>query len=439
MIDIASHVLDLIKTSAPGADASVNVDRESQWLTRFATSFIHQNVANEGTTVSITIHTDGRTVTGSTTLTSPDGLGALVERTIAAARLAPADPSWPGLPGSAALAGAGTIDQATADASPDQRAEVVRAFVNAAGEFETAGYCRTLRWAGAHLNTAGQMIEASATLADFDGIARLNGSDGVARLASTRLSDLDGALLGARAADDARRGVDPVELPAGRYEVVLRPEAVADLLTNFAYYGFNAKAHKEGRCYAKLGEAQFDPAITIIDDPVSPGRIGMPFDVEGTPRTALTLVSKGVTVALAHDRRTAQGVGAESTGHALAGGSSFGPMPINVGFAPGADDPASMIGRVRRGLLIGDFWYTRALDPRQITLTGLTRNGVWLIEGGEIVGPVRNFRFTQAYPQALAPGNVLGVSREAVAQPSRATLGSWSSPALHLAEWNFTG
>lgn len=437
--EIAAQTLDLVTASAPGADAAVTVDRHADWLTRFATSFIHQNVASETTTVTVTLHTDGRTAVGSTTRTDAEGLRVFVERTLAATRLAPADPSWPGVPGPSGRHAGGTVDDQTSEATPDQRAEVVRAFVEAAGGLETAGYCRTQRWDGAYAGSAGQTLTGAATSADFDGIARLTGSDGVARLASTRLADLDGAALGARAAQDARSGLDPVELPAGRYEVVLRAEAVADLLTNFSYYGFNAKAYQEGRCFARPGEAQFDPAISIADDPVSPGHIGRPFDLEGSPRTSLTLVDEGVTVGLVHDRRTAALAGVASTGHAAAGMHSWGPMPINLGFAPGADQLNTMISRVRRGLLVADFWYTRALDPRQVTLTGLTRNGVWLIENGEITRPVRNFRFTQSYPRALGPGQVLGISENATAQPSRMPFGSWRSPALHLAEWNFTG
>ena len=98
-----------------------------------------------------------------------------------------------------------------------------------------------------------------------------------------------------------------------------------------------------------------------------------------------------------------------------------------------------MISRIERGLLITDLWYTRVLDPRTLALTGLTRNGVWLIEGGEVTRPVRNMRFTQLYPQALGPGAVLGVGAEAVPQPSRVFLGAWTAPALHLASWNITG
>jgi predicted Zn-dependent protease len=229
-----------------------------------------------------------------------------------------------------------------------------------------------------------------------------------------------------------------VELSAGEYEVVLLPEAVADILTNFAYYGFNGKQFNEDRSFARLGEAQFDPAITLVDDAVGPGRIGLPYDPEGTPRRPLTLVDAGVTAAVGHDRRSAAKAGATSTGHS-SGDAGWGPMTQNLILSPGTTPLEQLIGSVRRGLLVTDFWYTRVLDPRQLTLTGLTRNGVWLIEDGEIGTPVQNFRFTQAYPAALAPGQVLGMGEAAVAQPSRWGTGSWTGPALHLASWNFTG
>ncbi|NUR28048.1 MAG: TldD/PmbA family protein, partial [Catenulispora sp.] len=228
-----------------------------------------------------------------------------------------------------------------------------------------------------------------------------------------------------------------VELPAGEYEVVLLPEAVGDILTNFAYYGFNGKQHNEGRSFARPGERQFDPAVTITDDPVTPGRIGVPYDGEGTPRRALTLVDQGVTAALGHDRRSAAAAGTTSTGHYT--GGDWGPMTENLVLSPGTASLNDMVKSVGRGLLIKDFWYTRVLDSRQLTLTGLTRNGVWLVENGEIGTPVKNFRFTQAYAAALGPGRVLGIGDTPVPQPSRWGLGSWTGPALHLASWNFTG
>jgi predicted Zn-dependent protease len=352
----------------------------------------------------------------------------------------------------APLAGAGGFDTSTAEATGADRAAKVRAFVDAAEGLTTAGYVRTELWSGAFANSAGQTAAGATTQAGIDGIARMPGSDGVARLAAAGLSDLDGATLGARAAAKARAGVDPVELPPGRYEVVLERGAVADILHALAGFGFAGKAVTERRSFALLGEAQFDPSITIVDDPISDGDISLPVDAEGTPRRRLVLVDAGVTAAVAHDRRTAAKVGAESTGHALADGGPWGSFPLNLRIAaetigqtsevegPAADaSVAALVANVTRGVLVTDFWYTRVLDPKTLAMTGLTRNGVWLIESGEVVGPVKNFRFTQSYPQALRPGQVLGIGTHAEPQPDSWSTARWTAPALHLGSWNFTG
>lgn len=268
------------------------------------------------------------------------------------------------------------------------------------------------------------------------------------------LSDLDGALLGGRAAAKARAGVDPVELPPGRYEVVLEPTAVADLLANLALWGFNGKALAEQRTFAEPGAAQFDPSITLVDDPFGDRSPGRSFDGEGTPKRRLVLVDAGVTKTVVHDRRTAAlvGDGAATTGHAVpGGGSSWGAFPLNLGLEPGSGQPApagsavvdpgaaGLVGQVERGLLVTDLWYTRVLDPRTLVMTGLTRNGVWLIEDGKVAAPVQNLRFTQSYPQALAPGAVKRVGPSATLLLTGLVSAWLRAPALHLAAWNFTG
>ncbi|HET6213480.1 MAG TPA: metallopeptidase TldD-related protein [Micromonosporaceae bacterium] len=450
-LDIAELVLSLLPD---GAEGEVSVDRQELALTRFANSFIHQNVADVTTEVRLRVHADGRTLAGSTTVANEDGLRALVARTVEGSRLAPRDPHWPGLSAPAALRGNGAFDPATVDASPADRAARVASFVDSAGGFETAGYCRTLHWSGAFANSAGQSVTGASTEAAMDGIARADGADGVARIASAALSTIDGAVLGARAAAKARAGIDPVELPPGRYEVVLEPQAVADILQNLAAHGFNGKAYQERRSFAVLGEQQFDSSITLVDDPLDGTAAGLPYDAEGTPKRRLALAEAGVSRAVTHDRRTAAltGDGAESTGHALSSIGPWGPIAHNLGIvAPMGGSPAEVAGPVadssvaalvagvRHGLLVTDFWYTRVLDPKTLAITGLTRNGVWLIEDGEVTRPVRNFRFTQAYGQALGSGNVLGIGAYAVPQPNAWGSARWSAPALHLASWNFTG
>ncbi len=463
-LDVASRVVELVRSAASGAEAEVVVEGGELALTRFANSFIHQNVAEATTPVRLRLLRDGRTAAGATTIAADpastvdeEALRALVERTITAARLAPVDAQWPGLAPPAAAQAVPPIDERTAYAEPAERAERVRAFVAAAGGLETAGYCSTLRLAMAFANSAGMSASSVSTLATMDAIARSAGADGVARLASARIADIDGAALGARAAAKARAAAAPQELPHGRYEVVFEPAAVFDLLQNLSFYGFNGKAVNESRSFVELGEAQFDASVSIVDDPFDPDGLSAAFDVEGTPKTRLPFVDAGVSRAVAHDRRSGAVAGAPSTGHALAGAASFGAIPLHLHLLPApastvdgqvdgqVDGPAAdasvaaLVSQVSRGLLVSDLWYTRVLDPRPLVVTGLTRNGVWLIEDGEVTAPVQNLRFTQSYPQALGPGAVLGIGTRSVGLPSGWEALAYRAPALRLASWNFTG
>jgi predicted Zn-dependent protease len=454
---LAGRVVELVRRRAgAGAEAEVTAHHAAEALTRFANSAIHQNVADATTTVRLRLHLDGRTAGSSTTVIDTAGLEALVDRTIAAARMTPPDATWPGLTPPTPLAGDGSdFDEETARATPQERAIRVRDFVRAAGGLETAGYCRTDYAAVGFANTAGQSVEGRAAEAAMDGIARLDGADGVARLAAGRLAELDGAALGTRAAAKARAGRRLTELPPGRYEVVLEPEAVADLLNNLAAFGFNGKAYAQRQSFAEIGVEQFDPAVTLVDEPV--GRPGVPpptvpFDTEGTPRSSLVLVRDGTTTAVAHDRASAAEVGAVSTGHGSPGSRTWGPVPTQMRMeaVPGAPVPATppgpaaasalpLVAAMERGLLITDFWYTRVLDQKSLVITGLTRNGVWLVEDGEVTAAVGNMRFTQSYPEALGPDAVLGVGAESVQLPDRWSGVRYAAPALRLASWNLTG
>jgi predicted Zn-dependent protease len=458
-LTLAGRVVELVRRLAgPDALAEVTAFHLAAALTRFANSAIHQNVADATTTVRLRLHLDGRTAAGSTTVTDAAGLESLVERTISAARLSPPDVAYPGLtPPTPLHPGPGGFDEATARATPEDRAIRVRDFVRAAGGLETAGFCRTDYSAAAFANTAGQAVEGRAAEAAMDGIARLGGADGVARLAGGRLTDLDGATLGARAAAKARAAGQPIELPPGRYEVVLEPDAVADVLSNLSMFGFNGKAYAQRQSFAELGVEQFDPAVTIVDEPLGgPAEPAptVPFDTEGTPRGALVLVRDGTTMAVAHDRCSAAEVGTVSTGHASPSSRTWGPTPMQLRMeasptplsppataeiGPTTASARPLVAGLERGLLITDFWYTRVLDQKSLVVTGLTRNGVWLVEDGEVTAAVSNMRFTQSYPQALGPGAVLGVGTESVPLPDRWSGVRFGAPALRLASWNLTG
>lgn len=437
---LAERVLALV---AERAEATVTVRRVSDGLTRFANSFIHQNVVDEHTTVVVELVSEGRSASGSTSRTDDVSLEALVAGALAAADVRPPDPSWAGLTPPTAPTRSGVhFDQSTADAGPDERASVVSAFVQAGEGLEAAGYCQTTVIETLLANSLGHRIEDRWTEASVDGIQRAGTSDGCGSRASYRLSDLDGGAAGSVAAARARAGVDPVEVPAGRYEVVLDPRCVAYMMDFLSIYGFNARAVQEGRSFASVGELQLDRALSIWDDADDPRHLGPGFDAEGTPKARLDLVTEGVTVGLAQDRRTAAKAGTSSTGHAIPGGASMGALPTNVFIGDGAgggSEQDALVASVERGLLVHDFWYTRVLDPKTLVVTGLTRNGVFLIENGQVGPAVSNLRFTQSPVAAWAPGKVLGVGNDGALGPGGLHLGWNHAPTLHLAQWGFTG
>ena len=438
-LELAEHVLDLVRSRATDAEVEVTVRRGTEALTRFANSFIHQNVATEVNHVLLRVALDGRNASTSVDGPADDAsLARAIDGVLEAMRVRPPDPDWPGLAPRAAAPDVVHWDDATAAADPDDRAARVRAFVDAGGGLETAGFCSTSAVHVAFANTAGQRLAGRATAAELDGIARTPTADGSGRMASVRLADLDGRELGEHAAGKARDASDPADLEPGRYEVILEPDCVANILSFLLIAGFNAKAVEEGRSFARVGEAQFDPSISLRDDVTDLAMSGIAFDVEGTPKRPLDLVRSGVTSGLLHTRRTARAAGTESTGHAVEGGGAYGALGASLIFEAGGRDAADLVSGVERGVLVTDFWYTRILDPRTQVVTGLTRNGVWLVEDGRIVRPVTNMRFTQSFLDALGPGSVRGIGSDPAL-----IVGGWDTiyvvPSLHLASWNFTG
>ncbi|MGI8998739.1 MAG: TldD/PmbA family protein [Candidatus Limnocylindria bacterium] len=437
LLSTCERVLALVGTDA---EAEVTVSVGTETLTRFATSFIHQNVADAARRIDLRVALDGRVAEASGNQTDDEALSRLVRSTMEAAALQPVDPGWPGLAPVAAAPAVEHWDEATATADPDERADRVGAFVAASGGLETAGFCSTDGITTAYANSGGQRLTGRSTTALLDGIARTGTADGSGRAASVRLADLDGAIVGADATRRARASADASDLEPGRYEVVLGPSCVVNILTFLAIYGFNGRAVDEGRSFARIGETQFDASLTLADDVAHSMAVGIGFDAEGTPKRRVELVRDGVTRGLVHDRRTAKALGGESTGNAIVGAGPWGALPANLVVEPGSSSSDELVAGVERGLLVTDFWYTRILDPRTQVVTGLTRNGVWLIEDGRIVRPVTNMRFTQSFVEALGPDQVRGIGSD-VTLVGGATFGTgaYVVPSLHLASWDFTG
>ena len=433
---LADEVLNRVGVRA---GAEVHVTGGPSALTRFANSFIHQNVAEESITVSVRLAVNGKVASGSTTNLTDEGLDRVVDDTVDLAGLRPIDEEWPGVAAVAAVPDIHRFDEETADVSPAVRAGMVRSFVDAGPEMRAAGFCETEARDVVFANTAGQRIGGRYTRVTLDGIHQSESSAGSGHATSSRLSDIDGGLVGGLAAQRARDGVAPVDIEPGEYEVVLSPECVATIAVFLGFYGLNAKMHLEGQSFARLGEQQFDRRFDYLDDITDPRALGVPFDTEGTPKRRVALIEAGVTRSLVHDRRTAKRAGVESTGHAMPGSEVWGPLPYTVFIGEGEDSVESLIASVDRGLYVSTFNYCRVLDPKSLGVTGLTRNGTFMIENGRITGAVTNLRFTQSFVGAVGEGRILGIGDDARHADCEFGPGMIHAPSMRLAGWNFTG
>ena len=408
-------------------------------LTRFANSFIHQNVAEESATTRLRAAVDARVASSETTATDDAAIRRFVERAIDTARAQEPDPQWPGIAKPAGAPAGGSYDAATSEATPAERAAAVARFVAAGPGLSAAGYCSTEGWNVAFANSAGHTLEGSASMATVDGIHRTGDSAGSGHGSSVALGSLDAAGIGGLAAQRAQQGVGAFDVKPGEYEVVLGSEAVATIAVFTAYYMLNGKAANEGRAPLDVGDVAFDSDLEIVDDPTDRRSIGVAFDFEGTPARRLSLIADGALRAVAHDRTSAGIAGVESTGHAYPGSTTGGPMPTSLFERAGRSTVGDLIAGVSRGLYVATFNYCRVLDPKTLVVTGLTRNGTFLIENGAVTGAVTNLRFTQSFIDAMAPGAVLGLGNDDRLADSEFGPGVVHTPSARSASWNFTG
>jgi predicted Zn-dependent protease len=366
-------------------------------------------------------------------------LTGLVEDALEVAGAQPADPDWPGVAPAVELAAADFADTSTLEATPGQRAELVSDFVSADRSYRAAGYCDTHTSEVGFANSAGHTGSYQGSRATIDGIHQSGESAGSAHQTSAALADIDGASAGTLAAERARRGLGAFDLKPGEYEVVLAPEAVATIAMFLGFYGLNGKLHNEDQSFAEVGESQFDESISLSDDPLDASALGSSFDAEGTPKQSHVLVDRGTTSTIVHDRRSARKAGEESTGHGWSGSASVGPVAAHLVVAPGSASVEDMIGAVERGIYVATFNYCRILDPKSQVVTGLTRNGTFMIENGAIKGAVTDLRFTQSFLEAWGPGRVLDVGNDLRYADCEFGAGLVRAPSMRLGSWNFTG
>jgi PmbA protein len=411
-------------------------------LTRFANNIIHQNVAERDAEVTLRYFIGKQIGTASTNRLDQAGLDELVEHAKANAKASPEDPNYPGLPAPEAYQHVAAWDENTASYSPVKRARAVGAVcqmaaekgLNSSGAFSTGSSDLVVA------NTQGVFAYHSQTNADFQTVVMSADSSGRAQESAWKVGDLAVEAIGKEAVETAARGHNPRKIDAGEYTVVLEHYVTEDLVSSLNFYGMGAQALLEGRSWMndRIGQQVMNPRVSIWDDGVDIHGSPLPFDFEGVPKQRVDIVKQGVIMGPVYDRYSGAKMGKPSTGHATPiNFRGFGPLATNLFMASGDVSVEDMIASTKKGLYINRFWYTRLVHPRDCVMTGMTRDGVFMIENGEVAYPVKNLRYTMPYVQALA--NV-----EAVGKASHLLVGEFGGlsnrvPALKIRGWNFTG
>lgn len=371
---------------------------------RFAVNEITSSADVDGTQLAVTAQFGQRSSTATTNQLDDRAIEAVVARAVSMAKISPENPEeLPPLGRQAYLPVKNARDAGTVALSPEARAKSVAAALaaassGAAARIAIAGFYQHANTMWAVSTTQGAWAHHAFTTAKFTCTARTadGTGSGWAGVGSNRVGDLEHAELAKIAVDKAVRSMKPTRLEPGRYTVVLEPAAVIDLLA-FLGRAFDARRADEGRSFfskkgggTRLGEKLFPDSITLRTAPTDPQLSASPFDGEGLPRAAATWIDKGTVRALAYNRFWAKKQGKPAT-------STPDGWILDGGTTPRAE----LIKGVQRGVLITRFWYLRALDPQTLLVTGLTRDGVFLIENGAVTRPVNNFRFNESPVQML--------------------------------------
>ncbi len=421
-------------------------------LTRFANNTIHQNVSEINEVASIRVAFDGKTARATTNRFDDDSLKRAVQSAESIARVQEPDPevlpmAGPG-EGKSASVPSRWFEQ-TAALTPSDRAAGVGKIVSVArrNKLVTAGIFSSSQFAEAVVNSKGLSAYHRQTSSEVSITMLGDSSSGWQKANSPDVNNVDPVGLAEVAAQKARDSSNPQELPPGKYTVILEPAAVLDLI-GFMFWDFGGLAILDQRSFLnnRIGGKLFGENITIIDDVVHPLQSNPPFDGEGVHRPRVTLVEKGVARSLVYSRGTAEKMRQSEhkdkvgeirvTGHGFPLPNEIGEAPVNIVFVtPGGEQTVEqMIAGTERGILITRLWYIREVDPYEKILTGMTRDGTFLVENGKVKHGIRNFRFNQSLIEMLN-------SVEAMGKPVRASgeeAFDMVVPAMKVRGFNFT-
>jgi predicted Zn-dependent protease len=434
-------VIDLALEHARGKvdGIEVTVSASDVSTSRFANNEMTQNQSPYTVTTSVRVLTGGRQARVSAEDITPAGIRRLVDNTVTAASFLEKDPELLPLVKPRDVATVNPInryDFKTAKISPAQRAKAVKEIIDVAkaNKLDASGVYATGTNVHALGNSEGLFqfqqeteVECSITMTGAN-------SSGWSKSNQTKATLVNPKRLAEVAAAKAIASANPQAVPAGHYTVILEPAAVLDLL-GFLWYDFAGTSHTDKlSCFlGKVGKKMLGDNITITDDCAHALQSGAHFDGEGLPRQTVTLVDRGVIKNLVHGRKSSAAFNLPPTGHGVTEPSSMGEYPVNLVVAGGDTTVDEMIRTTEKGILLTRVWYVREVDPTTKIVTGMTRDGTFLVEGGKITAGTLNFRFNVSLIDMLNKVLALGPSERTAGEETFPAV----VPAMKVADFNF--
>jgi predicted Zn-dependent protease len=441
----ALHLLKNLVQVSPADQTEAILLTEDSSLTRFAGSAIHQHVAERNQTVILRVVWGKKIAVVTTNIFLPSSLKKSLQKAIFLAKVQQPNDEFISLPGPKPIPEIETFSKKISSLTPNQKVRMVKSLLKrvkgkrgiASGAFSNGEVELAV------VNSLG--VETYQKFSDLflHLIVENEKSSGYASFVARDPDQLDVDALAEEALSKTSKE-EPIQIEPGEYEVVLEPYAVNEILSFLGYLGFHALAVQEGRSFFsnRLGEKMVDEKVTIYDDGLDPEGLQVPFDFEGIPKKKVTFFDKGVAKEVTYDSFTAGREGKDSTGHGLIAPNTAGPIPINLFMKGGESSLEEMVKSVRRGIYVTRFHYTNVVEPMKTVITGMTRDGTFLIEEGEVKRPIKNLRFTESILKALSRVTAISKGRRICSEGtvySRRFVTGTVVPAIKIDGFNFSG
>jgi PmbA protein len=439
------RLLKKVVQESPADQTEAILLTEDSSLTRFAGSTVHQHVAERNQMLALRVVWGKRISVVTTNIVQPSSVKRILQKAISLAKVQHPNDEFISLPEPKPVLEVETFSKNIGRLTPNQKVGMVKSLLRqvkgkgckASGAFSNGEVELAV------VNSLG--IEAYQKFSDLilHLIVENEKNSGYASFVARDPDQLDIDSLTQEAIRKTSRE-EPIQIEPGEYEVILEPYAVGELLAFLGYLGFHALAVQEGRSFFcnEFGKKMVDEKVTIYDDGLDPEGLQVPFDFEGIPKKKVTFFDGGVAKDVTYDSFTAGREGKVSTGHGLIAPNTAGPIPINLFMKGGESSLEEMLKSVRRGIYVTRFHYTNVVEPMNAVITGMTRDGTFLIEDGEIKRPIKNLRFTESILKALSRVSAISKDRKICSEGtiySRRFVTGTVAPAIKVDGFNFSG